>query len=101
MPVYVRQAEITTRVVEGQAGVFQAELVEDGRVQVVHVNLVLDGVVAIFVGLAEREAALEAAAGEPDGKAVGVMVAAGAVAFGVRSPAELAAEPDYRIFQQA
>src|SRR5687767_1893538 len=41
------------------------------------------------------------AAGEPNGEAAGIVVAAGAVLFGVGGAAEFAAPPDQRILQQA
>ena len=69
--------------------------------QVVHVDLVLHGAVAELVGGAEGEAGLDAAAGQPDGEAVGVVVAAGAVLLGVGGAAELAAPPDERVLEQA
>ena len=49
-------------------------------------DLVLDGVVAVFVGGAVDDAAFDAAAGEPDREAVRVVIAAGRVpwATGVR-----------------
>ena len=90
----VGQAEVAAAVAEGQALVVEAEEVEDRGVEVVHVDLVLHGLVPELVGRAEREAGLHAGAGEPDGEAVGVVVAAGAVLLGVRGVAELAPPPD-------
>ena len=49
----------------------------------------------------EGEAGLHAGAGEPDGEAVGVVVAAGPLGLGVGGAAELAAPPDERVLQQA
>ena len=60
-----------------------------------------DGELAELVGRAVGDAGLEAAAGQPDREAAGVVVAAGAVLFGVRRAAELAAPPDDRVFEQA
>ena len=57
------------------AGV-EAELVEDRGVDVGDVVAVLDGVEADLVGRAVDDAALQAAAGHPDGEAEDVMVAA-------------------------
>ena len=54
----------------------EAEQVQDGRVQVVDVDLVLDGVVAELVGRAVDDAALEAAAGHPHREAERVVIAA-------------------------
>src|SRR5260221_11991264 len=66
-----------------------------------HVDFVLDGAVTELVGRAEGEAGLDAAAGEPDGEAAGVVIAAGAVLFGVGCAAELTTPPDERVFEQA
>ena len=53
-----------------------AEEVEHGGVQVVHFDFVFDGLVAALVGGAVGEAGFDAAAGEPDGEAEGVVIAA-------------------------
>ena len=71
------------------------------RVQVVDVDLVLGGVVAVLVGRAVPEAALDAAAGQPHREAVRVVVAAVVAALGRRRPAELAAPQHQRVLQQA
>ena len=57
---------------------------------------VLDGVVAEFVGRAVDRAALDAAAGQPDAEAVGIVIAAVA-ALRERRAAELAGEDDQRV----
>ena len=54
----------------------EAELVEDGGVDVVDVRFVDGGVVADFIGLAVADAALDASAGHPGGEAMGVVVTA-------------------------
>ena len=68
--------------------------------EVVHVHFVLHGQVAELVGRTEGEAGLHAGAGQPDGEAAGVVVAAGAVLLGVGRAAEFAAPPDQGVFQQ-
>ena len=73
----------------------------DRRVQVVHVDFVLDREVTEVVGLAIGEAGFETAPGEQHGKARGVVVAARAVALGVGRAAKLAAPPHDRVVQQA
>src|SRR5690606_16703762 len=54
----------------------QAEQVENGRVVVVVVDDVFNGVMAELVGGAVGSAGLESASGDPGAEAVGVMVAA-------------------------
>ena len=74
--VHVGQAEVAAGVAVGQPLVIEAQQVQDRRVQVVDVDLVLDGVVAVVVGRAVAEAALDAAAGQPHREALRVVVAA-------------------------
>ena len=78
------QAHVEALELVGQAAVVDAEAVEDGGVQVVDVDRVANDVVAEVVGLAVGPARLDAAAGHPDGEALGVVVAAVVV---LREPA--------------
>src|SRR5207244_12060001 len=59
--------------------VVEPELPQDRRVQVAVVMAILDGLVTHLVGRAVDDAALHAAAGQPDGVAARVVVAAGRV----------------------
>src|SRR5262245_26554444 len=52
----------------------EAQEVQNGRLQVVDAHLAFGDEVAELVGGAERHAAFYAAAGQPDGEAVGVVV---------------------------
>ena len=74
--MHVGQTKIAALEFVGQAFVVDAEQVQHGRLEVVDVDGVLGRVVGEVVGLAEGEAALHAAAGQPDGKDVGVVVSA-------------------------
>ena len=56
--MYVREAHITPAEAERQAFVIDAQEVEQGGVQVVDLDAILDHLVAPFVGLAIAEAAL-------------------------------------------
>src|SRR5580698_2064837 len=89
LAVHVGQSHVARAEAEGEFFVVQAEQVEHRRVEVVHLELVLDRIVAVLVGLAEDEARLHAAAGHPDRVAERVVVAAVA-ALGHRRPAEFA-----------
>ena len=95
--VHVGQAVVAALVLEGQPGVVDAQAVQDRGVQVVDVDRVLDDVVAEVVGLAVGDAGLDPAAGQPDGEAAGMVVAAvvvgGQRALAVDRAAEFAA-PD-------
>src|ERR1043165_4469710 len=60
----------------GQAFVIDAEAVQDRRVQVVDVDVILGDVVAVLVGAAVDDAALDAAASEPVGETAWMVIAA-------------------------
>src|SRR6186713_1291289 len=85
----VGQPEVAAAVAEGEPRVVQAEEVQDGGVQVVDVDAVLDGLEAELVGLAVTNAPFDAAAGQPVGEGVRVVVATGASFLHDRQPAEL------------
>src|SRR6516162_260682 len=93
MPMHVRQPEVAAAEAVRQAFVVDAQKVQDGGVQIVHRADALSDVHAEVVGGAVDNASLDAAAGEPDAEAFGVMIAAVA-ARGVRCAAELAG-PEY------
>src|SRR5262249_30076713 len=103
----VSEPEVAARVTVGEGFVVEAEEVEDRGVQVVDVDGVLDGLEAEFVGGAMDMAPLDAAAGQPHGKGVVVVVAAVHLALvgagggeldGGRA-AELAAPDDQRVVE--
>lgn len=60
----VGEAEVAAGVTVGETGVVEAELIEDGRVEVVHVDLILNGFETEIVGGAVGDAAFDASAGE-------------------------------------
>ena len=74
--MHVGQAEVAAGVAVGELFVVEAQQVQDRGVQVVDVDLVLDRLEAELVGRAVDVAALDAAAGQPHGEAVVVVVAA-------------------------
>ena len=61
----------------GEFFVIEAELVEDGGVDVVDVGFIDGGVMADFVGFAVADTALDSAACHPGGEAMRVRVTAG------------------------
>ena len=73
----VREPEIVAVSPVCQTLVVGAVEVEDGGVQVVDADAVLDGLVSEFVGAAVADAGLDAHACHPDGKCVRVVVEAG------------------------
>src|SRR6185369_2590642 len=88
-----------------QACVVNAEAVQNGRLQIVHMHRVIGDVIAVVIGLAHRDAGLDAATGEPYREAARMVVAA--VICGCeaslaidRSP-ELTAPNHQRVLKQA
>src|SRR5688500_18591202 len=75
MSAHVGEAERTSLEVVDEALVVEPEEEEDGRLQVVDVRPSGDARIPDLVRLAEREAALHAAAGEPGGERLAVVVA--------------------------
>ena len=65
LPMHIGQPEVAPGVAVRQLRVVEAEQVQDRRVQIMHVDLLLDGLVAELVGGAINRAALDAAAGQP------------------------------------
>ena len=82
-----------------------AEEMQDGGVQVMHMHGIFGHVVAEVVGLAVTGAGLHAAAGHPHGEATRVVVASGfrAVPFALAgdAAAEFAAPDDERVLEQS
>src|SRR5881296_1131120 len=63
----------------GQLGVINAQTVEQGGVEIVHMHWIFDDVVAEVVGFSQRETLLNSAASHPNAEAARVMIAAKAV----------------------
>src|SRR5690606_37343696 len=72
----VGESEVAALVTVGELLVVDAEAVEDGGVEIVHVDGVFEDVVAEVVGEAVVESRLDASARHPDGEASRMMVAA-------------------------
>src|SRR5262245_40228000 len=104
-PVHGGEAEVPALVLVGELQVVDPEAAEDGRVQVVDVDRVLDHVVTEVVRLPIRDPRLDSTAGQPDGEAPRVVVAAVVVgrqpALAVHSPAELPAPDNQCVLQEA
>ena len=85
--------------------VVDAQAVQNRGLQIVDVHRIRDDVVAEVVGLAVRDAGLDAAAGHPHGEAARMMIAAVVVvrqlALAVDGAAEFAAPDDQRVVEQA
>ena len=74
--VNVGEAEIAAGVAVGEFFVVEAHHVQE-VVEAVNVDAILNGLGTVIVGHAVGVAAANAAAGQPDGEGIGVVVAAG------------------------
>ena len=79
----------------------QTELMQNCRVEVVHVDFVLDGMMPELVGRTVGESGFHATTGQPRCEAARIVVSTGPVLFGVGRPTEFATPPDDRVVEQA
>ena len=104
--VDISQAEVTPGIAIGQSLVIESQQVKQGGVEIVHVNLVLDCLVAELVGCAIGEAGLDATASQPGREPLGIVIAtkiaSGSFLFSgilnVGRAAEFTAAPDDSVF---
>ena len=96
----IGEAEVAAGVVVGELFVIEPEEVQEGGVEIVHVDAVGDGSVADFIGCAVGVAGLGATAGKPGGEAARVVIAA-ILALRKGSASELSAPPDESVFEEA
>ena len=80
MTMDIGQSVASPLKLEREAFVVDAEEVENGGVEIVDMDRVLDDVVAIVIGDAVADSGLDAGTGQKDGKALGVMVSTVVVA---------------------
>jgi hypothetical protein len=106
--IHIGEAEIAAEMAPGELEVIDAELVQDGRVQVVDVDFAGHGAVAHVVGLAKGEPAFDSAASHPRAEALGLVFASvlldrcgAAEVLAPRRAAKFAAPHDERVFEQA
>ena len=99
--VDVGEAVIAALKVVSEFGVFQAQGGENGGLEVVDVDGVLGDVEAEVVGLAEGDSGFHAAAGQPVGEAIGVVIATIASALDHGGAAEFTAPDDEGVVEHA
>src|SRR4029079_19529086 len=92
--MHVGQAVIAALEAECELGMLQAQQMQDGRLQIVHMDWISDGAKAEFIGFAQGNAGLDAAAGQANGEGVDMMVAADRVAIFSHGSATEFAAPD-------
>ena len=102
--MHVGQSEIAAGVAVGEAFVVEAHQVQQRGVEIVDVDSVLDGSIAEVIRAAVGQAPFDAAAREPDGEAVMIVIAASGVAaadgnLDSGSPSEFAAAQHERFVE--
>ena len=97
--MHVGETEVAALKPEGQLGVIEAEQMENGRVQVMHVDRIPDDVETEVISRAIGDAALHAASREEHGVASIVVVASVAAALNHRRAAELASPNHQRVLE--
>ena len=94
---------MTALILEGQPFMVDPQAVQDGGLQVVDVNRVLNDVVAIIVCLANGDTGLKTPTGGPHGKAtrmvIATIVGCSQLALAVNRSAELPSPNDQGILQ--
>ena len=105
MAMHIGETKTAALEAVGETLVIDAEKVHESGVEIVNVDRVLDDVVAVLVGLADRRAGFDAAAGEPHAEAAGMMIATEVVAaefaLGVVGATKFAAPDDKGVLQHA
>ena len=97
--VHVGQTEVSSAVAVGQPFMVQSHQVENGRMQVMDVDYVLDSVPAEVVGGAVDHASPYAAAGQPHREAERMVLAA-VLSLGRWCATELTSPQDERFVEQ-
>src|SRR5438128_9724889 len=99
-----RQAMVAALELEGEARVINAEAVQHGGVEIVHVHGIEDNVITVVIRLPEGDPSPDAAAGEPDGEAARVVIAAifllRKATLAIDRAPELATPDDQRVLKQ-
>lgn len=105
VPGDVGKAEVAALEFVNEFLVIHSHQVQHSGVQIVHVDGTIEDVVAVFIGEAMGDAALDSGPREPDAEAARVMIAAVIVPthfpLAIGRATELAAPDDERIVEQA
>jgi len=104
-PMNVRQAEGAALKLVRESLVIDAELMQQGSVEIMDADRIFGDIITIVVGGSVSEAGLEAATGAPHGKAALVMIASvilrREIALAIDRAAKLAAPDDEGVVEQA
>lgn len=104
-PVDVGQPMVAALEFEGHFSVIDSQAMQQGGIQIVHMDCVSDNVVAVLVRFTETGACPDPATGHPDGEAARVVVSSIILgrqfALAVNGAAKFAAPYDQRVVEQA
>src|ERR1700722_14274317 len=98
--VDIREAKVAALEAIGQLLVIEAEQMQNGGVQIMHVDFVLAGIEAKIIRSAEGDARLDAAARHPDAETIRMMITPVVAALHHRRAPEFAAPNHERLVQQ-
>jgi hypothetical protein len=97
--VHVGEAETAALKFVSQLGVVETEQVQNGGVEIVNMNTIPDHVEAQIVGLSHHQAGFDAAAGQPHGEGIRVVIAAVIAPLNHRGAAEFPAPDHQSVFE--
>ena len=97
-PFGPRESEFTISLVERQSVMLQAELMQDGSVQIAEMDFTFNGPGTCGIGFSIGQSAFDAAAGHPESKAAGVVAGLIFFGFGDKAGATKFTPPDHQCF---
>ena len=98
--VHISQSKIPARVAIGQLRVVESHLMQNSGVEVVKVNLILYGVIAVLISFSVLNPGLHATSTEPHCAGVRIVIPA-ITALGNRRTAKFSSPPDKSVFEQS
>jgi hypothetical protein len=99
--MYVGEAVIAAGVSVGQSFMVETKLMQDGRMEIMHMNLVSDRMMPELVSLTIRYPTSNPTTGKPNREPSRIVISASSILFCIRCSAELAPPPNQRILEQS
>ncbi|MEY3459406.1 MAG: hypothetical protein RL215_2563 [Planctomycetota bacterium] len=96
----IGQSEVAAGVAEGELFVIESEEVEEGGMEIMDMDAIMDGAEPEFVRFAPGHSTANTAPGEPCGEAIVVVIASGAI-FGGGGASKFTSPEDERVFEQS
>ena len=99
LSVNVSQAEVTAVIAIGESLVIETQLMENGGVEVMHMDLPFHGVVAIGVSISMGDPWFESTSGKPDSEPVRIVITTSSLVLSVGRASEFASPPYNSVLQ--